>query len=81
MFIVYLALSSCLGDPLRSRSSTRTAPRTFSGGSGRAAREDDGMRDVLYEQLRGVPGAAWEHIEMENMMSMETNRDGQHEEY
>ncbi|KAF3116527.1 hypothetical protein TWF569_000513 [Orbilia oligospora] len=72
LFVVWLALSSCLGDSLRPNQ--RSGNSTWASSRRQRQMERDRDRDIaasrhaLYEGMRDNYGGSWEVMEMQDMM-------------
>ncbi|KAF3915236.1 hypothetical protein ABW20_dc0109460 [Dactylellina cionopaga] len=70
LFVVWLALSSCLGDSLRStRSGDWTSSRRQRQMESARDRDIAASRYALYDQMRDSHGGSWEVMEMQDMMA------------
>ncbi|EGX47093.1 hypothetical protein TWF173_002990 [Orbilia oligospora] len=72
LFVVWLALSSCLGDSLRPNQ--RSGNSTWASSRRQRQMERDRDRDIaasrhaLYDGMRDNYGGSWEVMEMQDMM-------------
>ncbi|KAK6338048.1 hypothetical protein TWF696_001519 [Orbilia brochopaga] len=68
LFVVWLAVSSCLGDSLRSRTSSHgSGTRRQRALERERDRELAASRRVMYDMVREGHGGAWEVVEMQDM--------------